>query len=101
MFFYRAILFAAAALLLGGLPARSQTTTKPAPPPAPAPPPQKVLNVQVTLPTLVGRLGEMTGILVARDKKKPGRNATGNPVLYLAIPLPRIFGSDEPKYSEK
>ena len=99
MFFYRALLFAAAALLLGGLPAAAQTTPKPVP--APAPPPQKVLNVQIVLPTLVGRLGEMTGILVARDKKKPGRNATGNPVLYLAIPLPHLFENDEPKDSEK
>ncbi|MBT9393978.1 hypothetical protein KLP40_12470 [Hymenobacter sp. NST-14] len=95
----RFLLLLAAGLLLGGLPAAAQTKT-PASSPAPAPPPQKMLNVQITLPTLVGRVGEMTGILVTRDKQKSARS-TRNPVVYLSIPLPRLFSADTPKDSGK
>ncbi|MFD2786332.1 hypothetical protein [Hymenobacter rubripertinctus] len=99
MLLYRTpFLLLTAALLLALAPAQAQ---KVPPPLLPAPPPpQKVLTVQLTLPTLVGRLGEMTGILARRDKKKG--TSTDNPVLFLAVPLPRLFsGGSSPKDAGK
>ena len=85
-------------LLLSSVAARAQNT----PPPPPAPKPvQKVLKVQLVLPTVVGRLGEMTGVLVSRDKKSPNRTPTGNPVLLLSIPLPKFLSGPAQQESKK
>ncbi|MBX0292157.1 hypothetical protein K3G63_17040 [Hymenobacter sp. HSC-4F20] len=71
--------------------AQTRTTTSPASP-------QKELVVRVTLPTVVGLLGEYTGILRSKEKGKlktltgPNRpRSTSNPVLILSIPLPKLL----------
>lgn len=77
-------------LLLSGTPGYGQT---PAPPKTP--PPQKVLTVRVTLPTVLGKLGELAGVL-PRTTKASRQTSTDNPVVTLAVPLPRFLsGSDE------
>ncbi|RSK36020.1 hypothetical protein [Hymenobacter metallilatus] len=70
-------------LLLAARPSRAQT--KPAPPP-----PQKVLTVRVTLPTVLGKLGEVTGLL-PNPRKAKAQTSTDNPVVTLAVPLPRFL----------
>lgn len=73
------------------------------PTPAPAPPPQKALTVHLTLPTVVGLIGEYAGILSSKDKgklktlTKQQRTTTSNPVLILTIPLPKLWADRKPK----
>ncbi|OWP61742.1 hypothetical protein CDA63_17730 [Hymenobacter amundsenii] len=101
MRFYRALLVLTTVLLLRQTQVWGQQRV-PAPVTVPAaPPPQKVLKLQIILPSVVGRLGEMTGILVSPDKTKSARTSTSNPVLYLRIPLPRLLTGDAPKDSGK
>lgn len=63
----------------------------------PTPAPQKELTVQVTLPTVVGLIGEYAGILSSKEKgklktlRKQSRTTTSNPVLILTIPLPKVW----------
>lgn len=71
--------------------AQARTTASPATP-------QKELVVRVTLPTVVGVLGEYAGILRSKEKGKlksltgPDRpRSTSNPVLILSIPLPKLL----------
>ncbi|AHJ96378.1 hypothetical protein [Hymenobacter swuensis] len=77
------------ALLLVGLPGYSQA------PEPPKTPPQKVLTVHLTLPTVLGKLGELAGVL-PRTSKTSRQTSTDNPVVTLAVPLPRFLsGSDD------
>lgn len=77
-------------LLLAGTPGYGQT---PAPPKTP--PPQKVLTVHLTLPTVLGKLGELAGV-VPRTTKASRQTSTDNPVVTLSVPLPRFLsGSDD------
>lgn len=76
-------------LLAASLRGRAQTRTE-------APATRKELVVHITLPTVVGLLGEYTGILRSKEKGKlkalTDKNrprSTSNPVLILAIPLPK------------
>ncbi|RPD46925.1 hypothetical protein DNI29_12250 [Hymenobacter sediminis] len=77
--------------------AQSQQT--PAPPAAT----QKELTVQLTLPTVVGVIGEYAGILTSKEKgklktlRKQNRTTTSNPVLILTIPLPKVWADRKPK----
>ena len=68
-------------LLVGAYSSHAQT--KPAPPP-------KVLTVRVTLPTVLGKLAEVTGLLPSTRKAK-AQTSTDNPVVTLAVPLPRFL----------
>lgn len=87
---FYSIWLALPALLLAGMPGYGQT---PAPPKTP--PPQKVLTVHLTLPTVLGKLGELTGVL-PRTTKASRQTSTDNPVVTLAVPLPRFLsGSDD------
>lgn len=71
--------------------------------PAPAPASQKELTVHLTLPTVVGLIGEYAGILSSREKgrlktlRKQSRTTTSNPVLILTIPLPKLWADRKPK----
>ncbi|UPL49815.1 hypothetical protein [Hymenobacter sublimis] len=73
------------------------------PEPLPASSTQKELTVRVTLPTVVGVIGEYAGILSSREKGKlktlatPSKARTSNPVLILTIPLPKIWADRKPK----
>jgi len=77
------------ALLLIGLPGHSQALEPP------QTPPQKVLTVHLTLPTVLGKLGELAGVL-PRTPKNSRQTSTDNPVVTLAVPLPRFLsGADD------
>ena len=84
--------------LLTSLSSRAQSrTVKDAPATS-----QKELTVHLTLPTVVGLVGEYVGILSSKEKNKlktiSERNrprTTSNPVLILTVPLPRLFTSDD------
>ncbi|GGG53322.1 hypothetical protein GCM10011378_31990 [Hymenobacter glacieicola] len=73
------------------------------PEPVPAGSAQKELTVRVTLPTVVGVIGEYAGILSSREKGKlktlttRGQPRTSNPVLVLTIPLPKIWADRKAK----
>jgi hypothetical protein len=75
-------------LLLAARPGYSQN--KPA-----ALPSRKVLTVRLTLPTVVGKLGEMAG-WIPRAAPSEKNSPTRNPVVTLAVPLPRFLSSSAP-----
>ncbi|MDU0370384.1 hypothetical protein ACFPAF_08290 [Hymenobacter endophyticus] len=74
--------------VLGAAPGHAQN--KPAPPPR-----QKVLNVRVVLPTMLGKLAEVAGLLPDSGQDK-AQTSTDNPVVTLAVPLPRFLSKSEP-----
>ena len=78
------------ALLLVGIPGYSQAS------PPPKTPPQKVLTVHLTLPTVLGKLGELAGV-VPRTTKASRQTSTDNPVVTLSVPLPRFLSSSDDK----
>ncbi|RSK48416.1 hypothetical protein [Hymenobacter rigui] len=82
-------------LLLSASPGYAQT--KPA-----TPPPQKVVQVRVTLPTVLGKLGEVAGLLPSPRKDK-NQTSTDNPVVTLTLPLPRFLSgsADKPDSARK
>ncbi|GAB2775757.1 hypothetical protein HNQ93_002052 [Hymenobacter luteus] len=86
-------------LLLSAGRSAAQTRPDPAVPATP----QKELTVHLTLPTVVGLIGEYAGILTSKEKgklktlSKQGRSTTSNPVLILTIPLPRVWADRKVK----
>ena len=87
-----------AVLLLATLSSQAQSRTGQAAPVST----QKELTVHLTLPTVVGLIGEYVGILSSKEKGKVKTitersrpRTTSNPVLILKVPLPRLFSSDD------
>lgn len=83
-------------------PLRSLAQGPPEPPAAEAS--HRELTVRVTLPTVVGLVGEYVGILSSREKGKVralttrGRSrSTSNPVLTISIPLPKAWSDSKAK----